>query len=93
MSVYEDDLVDRCVLAVVKFLKDSSPVRWRDIRNHLIERGPELEPAYKGGLIDSVIFRRTASELQRRGLADYQEWWALSDGSGIMPSTVTGRQE
>lgn len=78
MSEYEEEVVERCLESVVACLRQG-PMRWRDIRTHMIAIGPDVEPAYQGRLIDSFIWRRVAEELQRRDLAEKQEWWHLKE--------------
>lgn len=82
MSVYEDALVERCVDALAAYLRQSGPQRVIRLRAYLGEHGAELEPAYKGGLIDNAIWRRTFTALEDRGIAEVemvgdQIWYRL----------------
>ena len=77
MSVYEEEVVERGIEVAVEFLR-AGPARWKRIRDYLHGRGAELDPAYKGGMADSFIERRIAEELERRKLAEPQEWWELT---------------
>lgn len=83
MSVYEDALTERCVEALTAYLAQAGPQRVVRLRAYLAEHGAQLEPAYKGGLIDSVIWRRTFTALEERGIAELEQkddqlWYHLT---------------
>lgn len=93
MSIYEEEVVERGVAVAVELLR-AGPARWKRIRDYLYSRGAELDPAYQGRLIDSFIFRRVADELQRRSLAEKQEWWSALPKSEleVEPDRLIGRE-
>jgi hypothetical protein len=76
VSAYEDEVVDRCASAIIDYLVAYGPQRRSVIRREVLTPlREELEPAYKGGLLDSVIERRAFEKLARERRAELLELW------------------
>lgn len=65
--VYEEELVKRCQEETLKYRSWNGRRRVIELRAHLAEVGARLDPAYKGGLIDNYIWRRTFDGLIETG--------------------------